>query len=149
MQTLNNQTFTCVGINNTISVIRSKRFRVEKILIIKNSKAEKNRKLNNALMSVNKSFIKKIDNRILSSRFKTQGVSIKFSGSLVLEEITDYEGYNDSCLLILDRVEDPQKFGQIIRTAECAGIEGIIFSKHHSVPLNETVLKSAKVLLLI
>ena len=59
MQTLNNQTFTCVGINNTISVIRSKRFRVEKILIIKNSKAEKNRKLNNALMSVNKSFIKK------------------------------------------------------------------------------------------
>ena len=141
MQTLNNQTFTCVGINNTISVIRSKRFRVEKILIIKNSKAEKNRKLNNALMSVNKSFIKKIDNRILSSRFKTQGVSIKFSGSLVLEEITDYEGYNDSCLLILDRVEDPQNFGQIIRTAECAGIEGILFSKHHSVPLNETVLQ--------
>ena len=41
MQTLNNQTFTCVGINNTISVIRSKRFKVEKILIIKNSKAEK------------------------------------------------------------------------------------------------------------
>ena len=45
---------------------------------------------------------------------------------------------NDSCLLILDQVEDPQNFGQIIRTAECAGIEGIIFSKHHSVPLNDS-----------
>ena len=41
-------------------------------------------------MSVNKALLK-IDNRIYL-RFKTQGVSIKFSGSLVLEEITDYEG---------------------------------------------------------
>ena len=45
------------------------------------------------------------------------------------------------CLLVLDRLEDPQNFGQIIRTAECAGINGIIYSTHHSVPLNETVLQ--------
>ena len=38
----------------------------------------------------------------------------------------------DSCLLILDRIEDPQNAGQIIRTAECAGIDGIIFPSHNS-----------------
>ena len=42
---------------------------------------------------------------------------------------------------MLDQVEDPQNFGQIIRTAECAGIDGIVFPKHHSAPINETVLQ--------
>ena len=35
--------------------------------------------------------------------------------------------FMDICLLALDQIEDPQNFGQIIRTAECAGINGIIF----------------------
>ena len=47
----------------------------------------------------------------------------------------------DSCLLALDQIEDPQNFGQIIRTAECAGINGIIFPKHHSAPITESVLQ--------
>ena len=44
-------------------------------------------------------------------------------------------------MLVLDQIEDPQNFGQIIRTVECAGINGIIYPKHHSTPLNETVLQ--------
>ena len=44
-------------------------------------------------------------------------------------------------MLVLDRLEDPQNFGQIIRTAECGGIDGIVYSRHHSAPLNETVLQ--------
>ena len=38
-------------------------------------------------------------------------------------------------------MEDPQNYGQIIRTVECAGIKGIIYSKHHSVSLTETALQ--------
>ena len=141
MRTFNNKTFTCVGINNTISIIRSKRFQIEKVLIIKDSKASKNKRLNNALNSINRGLIQKVSDKKLSSSFKTQGVSITFSGNLIFDEIPNFEKNDHMCLLVLDRLEDPQNFGQIIRTAECAGINGIIYSTHHSVPLNETVLQ--------
>ena len=141
MRTFNNKTFTCVGINNTISIIRSKRFQIEKVLIIKGSKASKNKRLNNALNSINRGLIQKVSDKKLSSNFKTQGVSITFYGDLIYDEISKFDKNDHICLLVLDRVEDPQNFGQIIRTAECGGIDGIIYSRHHSVPLNETVLQ--------
>ncbi len=141
MRKSNSQTFTCVGINNTISIIKSKRFQIKKLLIIRNSQAEKNQKLNKALKTVQSNLIKKVNDKKLSSRFKTQGVAITFSGDLILDENADYPNEKDSCLLVLDQVEDPQNFGQIIRTVECAGIKGIVYSKHHSVSLTETVLQ--------
>ena len=141
MQTFNNKTFNCVGINNTISILRSNRFQIIKVLIIKNSKADKDRGLNSALNLINRGLVQKVSDKKLLSNFKTQGVSITFSGDLIFDEFSDFEKNEDLCLLILDRVEDPQNFGQIIRTAECAGIDGIIYSRHHSAPLNETVLQ--------
>ncbi len=141
MQKSNSQTFTCVGINNTISIIKSKRFQIKKLLIIRNSQAEKNQKLNKILKTVQSNLIRKVNDKKLSSRFKTQGVAITFSGDLILDENADYPNEKDSCLLVLDQVEDPQNFGQIIRTVECAGIKGIVYSKHHSVSLTETVLQ--------
>ena len=141
MQKSNSQTFTCVGINNTISIIKSKRFQIKKLSIIRNSQAEKNHKLNKALKIVESNLIRKVNDKKLSSRFKTQGVAITFSGDLILDENADYPNEKDSCLLVLDQVEDPQNFGQIIRTVECAGIKGIVYSKHHSVSLTETVLQ--------
>jgi 23S rRNA (guanosine2251-2'-O)-methyltransferase len=44
-------------------------------------------------------------------------------------------------LLVLDRIEDPQNLGQIIRTAECAGIDGIIIPKHDSCGITDTVIQ--------
>ena len=44
-------------------------------------------------------------------------------------------------IVVLDQIKDPQNFGQIIRTAECAGINGILFPQHHSVPITQTVLQ--------
>ena len=141
MQTFNNKVFTCVGINNTISIVRSKRFQIEKVLITKNSKAEKDQRLNTALNSINRNLIQEVSDKKLSSNFKTQGVSITFHGDLIFDETPKFEKNDEICLLVLDRLEDPQNFGQIIRTAECAGINGIIYSRHHSVPLNQTVLQ--------
>ena len=141
MRKSNRQTFTCVGINSTISIIKSKRFQIEKVLIIKNSQAEKNQSLSKVLKIVEPNLIRKVNDKKLASRFKTQGVAITFSGDLILDENADYPNEEDSCLLVLDQVEDPQNFGQIIRTVECAGIKGIIYSKHHSVSLTETALQ--------
>ena len=43
--------------------------------------------------------------------------------------------------LILDGIEDPHNLGSIIRTAEAAGVHGIIIGKHRAVGLTETVNK--------
>ena len=90
---------------------------------------------------IKRDLIQKVNDKKLPSNFKTQGVSITFSGDLIFDEISNFEKNAHICLLVLDRLEDPQNFGQIIRTAECAGIKGILYSKHHSVPINDTVLQ--------
>jgi 23S rRNA (guanosine2251-2'-O)-methyltransferase len=46
-------------------------------------------------------------------------------------------------LLILDEIEDPHNLGALIRTAECAGVHGVILPKHHAASLNETVAKAS------
>ena len=135
------QTFTCVGINNAIPIIESKKFHIEEVLIIRNSKAEKDKNLNRILKLYGFDKIKKVNDLKGSRSFKTQGVSITFSGQLIYDEISISSKKDNVSLLVLDQIEDPQNFGQIIRTVECAGISGIIYSKHHSVPLNETVLQ--------
>ncbi len=42
---------------------------------------------------------------------------------------------------MIDNITDPQNFGQIIRTAECAGINGIIIPVRNSVGITDTVLQ--------
>ena len=46
-------------------------------------------------------------------------------------------------VIILDGLEDPHNLGAIMRTAECAGVHGIIIPKRRSVSVNETVAKTS------
>ena len=46
-------------------------------------------------------------------------------------------------IMILDGLEDPHNLGAVMRTAECAGVHGIIIPKRRSVSVNETVLKTS------
>ncbi len=45
--------------------------------------------------------------------------------------------------LVLDEIEDPHNVGALIRTAECAGVHGVILARHHAASLNETVAKAS------
>ena len=47
----------------------------------------------------------------------------------------------DPFILILDGIEDPHNLGSIIRTAETAGVHGIIIPKRRAVSVNSTVNK--------
>lgn len=49
----------------------------------------------------------------------------------------------DPFILILDGIEDPHNLGAIIRTAETAGVHGIIIPKRRACGLNSTVTKVA------
>lgn len=46
-------------------------------------------------------------------------------------------------IVILDKITDPHNLGSIIRTANCAGVHGIIISKRGSVGLSEVVAKTS------
>jgi 23S rRNA (guanosine2251-2'-O)-methyltransferase len=46
-------------------------------------------------------------------------------------------------LLILDEIEDPHNLGALIRTAECAGVHGVIIPLHHAASVNSTVVKTS------
>ena len=54
---------------------------------------------------------------------------------------TAKERQEDPFVLILDGIEDPHNLGSIIRTAETAGIHGIIIPKRRAVAVNSTVNK--------
>lgn len=47
----------------------------------------------------------------------------------------------DALIVILDGIEDPYNLGSIIRTCECAGVDGIIIPEHRACSVNETVVK--------
>lgn len=47
----------------------------------------------------------------------------------------------DPFILILDGIEDPHNLGSIIRTAETAGVHGIIIPKRRTAQVNSTVVK--------
>ncbi|MGS0765777.1 23S rRNA (guanosine(2251)-2'-O)-methyltransferase RlmB [Syntrophomonas curvata] len=49
----------------------------------------------------------------------------------------------DPFILILDGLEDPQNLGSIIRTAECAGVHGIIVPRHGSAEINQGVARAS------
>ena len=49
----------------------------------------------------------------------------------------------DPFVLILDEIEDPHNLGSIIRTAETAGVHGIIIPKRRAAMVNSTVSKAS------
>ncbi len=49
----------------------------------------------------------------------------------------------DPFILMLDSIEDPHNLGAIIRSAECAGVHGIIIPKHRSATITPVVYKTA------
>ena len=60
-----------------------------------------------------------------------------------IEDILEYakEKNEEPFVLILDGIEDPHNLGAIIRTAETAGMHGIIIPKRRSASVNSTVSK--------
>ena len=62
-----------------------------------------------------------------------------------IEDILDTarEKEEDPFIIILDGIEDPHNLGSIIRTAETAGVHGVVIPKRRSVSVNSTVAKTS------
>lgn len=62
----------------------------------------------------------------------------------LLESIfNDQNRRAEPLFLLLDGIEDPRNLGAILRTAECAGVDGVFIPERRSAGLNETVAKAS------
>ena len=103
-----------------------------------------------ALARQNKIKISYVDKNKLNKISDTkhhQGIiaeSVDFTYSSIEDIFTLASEKNESpFILILDGIEDPHNLGAIIRTAECAGVHGIIIPNRRACPVNETVIKTS------
>lgn len=70
--------------------------------------------------------------------------AVYYSTGKLLDEIyRKIETGEKPLIVILDGVEDPRNFGAILRTAECAGADGVFIPERRAVGLTETVAKSS------
>jgi len=140
MRNSKNQIYTCKGINSVLTLLQSDRFDVIGIDILKGGRADKEYRIKDLIHDHIVSFLNKTEFYNKFPEGRTQGIVVEFSGKLTENIFPSFTDFRNVCLLALDQVEDPQNFGQIIRTSDCAGIDGIIFPQHNSAPITQTVL---------
>ena len=141
-KTIKKNKYKIFGINSSIPLLKNKKFNIIKIFIEKDSPADKNKELVNLITKTNYSceYLSKTEFKKYN-HYRSQGIIIEFNGNVVSKTLPDYSVADSICLLALDSITDPQNIGQIIRTSECACIDGIVFPKNASAPINDTVLQ--------
>ena len=83
----------------------------------------------------------------MSGGGKHQGV-IAIAAERNYSSIDEILAYAEECgeppfIVICDGIEDPHNLGAIIRSAECAGVHGVIIPKRRAVGLTTTVAKAS------
>jgi len=89
--------------------------------------------------------VRRIGRRRLNGEAATeshQGV-IARANPLPEHDIADIARKPDAFLLVLDGITDPGNLGALLRTAECAGVTGVVLARHRSVHITPTVTKAA------
>ena len=73
-----------------------------------------------------------------------QGV-VAFAEPLPNREIEDLlSSQGKPFILVLDGILDPRNLGAMLRTAECAGVTGVLLPKHRATRITPTVAKTAQ-----
>ena len=135
--------YSIYGVNGAKAVLTSDKCRVNKIIvseIFDFNKLGRNLSLNNSysekiVVLNNSEFKKKYED------FRSQGIIVFFNYNVLFGLPNFSDNNSNSCHIILDSIKDPQNLGQIIRTSECAGIDGIILPERRSVNVTSSVLQ--------
>ncbi len=134
---------TVWGMNNSLALLNSENYMISTVTIMKDSIAWKSEKIQSFLKkkSFNANLLQKSEFIQQFDEKRTQGIVIQFSGKL-LRKLPDFGGISGNiCLVLLDQISDPQNLGQIIRTCECAGVDGLIIPDRRSAGITDTVLQ--------
>ena len=136
------------GRNSVLELLESGKD-INKIYI---AKGEKHGSINKIISKAkeNKVVIVEIEKEKLNKMAQTnnpQGVIAivpPFDYASVDDILNEAKSKNEKAfILILDGIEDPHNLGSIIRTAETAGVHGIIIPKRRSAQVNSTVNKTS------
>ena len=136
------------GRNSVLELLESNRD-INKILI---AKGERHGSINKiiALAKERKIVIAEVEKNKLNTMSETknhQGVIAivpPFNYVEVEDILKEAKSKNeDPFILILDGIEDPHNLGSIIRTAETAGVHGVIIPKRRAASVNATVSKTS------
>ena len=136
--------YTIYGLNNCTNFLSfNTNYLVESITIDNDGIAIKDDKVKD-IISPYDSKVESISNKDFQSKYQfkhSQGIVVVFSGNLYANLYKENNFDDNCCIIIADQISDPQNLGQILRTSECAGIQGLILPKHRSVHLTNTVLQ--------
>ncbi len=144
------------GKNQVIEAIKND-VTINKILIDKNFATRRDDVIN--LAKKNKLKIEFLPKKVLDEKSLTghhQGYiaeTVEFEYSSI-DEIFEYANSkngekdgkfakHDPFVVLLDGIEDPHNLGAIIRTCECAGVDGIVLPKMRACQVNETVVRTS------
>ena len=97
-----------------------------------------------SLLENKKINVRRLNKKELSrfDKFSHQGIILDIE-DFSYTSVEDFFDVENAKIVILDHLEDPHNLGAIIRTAEAAGITGIIIPKDRSVDINSTVMKTS------
>ncbi len=125
---------------------------IEQVMIAENARDARLRDLS-SLAKAKKIPLKRVPHAALDRlavNAHHQGVIAKVAAARYTdaEELLDaisrrLEAGEAPLVLALDGVEDPRNLGAILRTAECAGVQGVFIPERRAVGLTETVAKAS------
>ena len=134
------------GINVIRELLNSKS-RIEKILAINSNNKDVQTLLQSAKLNKVSVEIVEKDELERITHGKNQGI-IAFIPNFKYVEVDDILDYAEErnekpFIMILDGISDPHNLGAIIRTAECAGVHGIILPSNRACEVTDTVYKTS------
>ncbi|MCQ2738875.1 MAG: 23S rRNA (guanosine(2251)-2'-O)-methyltransferase RlmB [bacterium] len=136
------------GKNSIIEALEKSERNFNKILISKSAHSDEKLDYIKTLAKANGitfQFVKKDKLDLISENAKHQGIvallsPIKYE---TLENFIENSTNDYTSLVILDGVEDSHNLGAIIRSAVCAGVNGIIIPSHRNAMVNSVVEKTS------
>src|SRR5436309_4730675 len=140
------------GVNPLIESLRASDRAPAEIVIAEGARDERLRELIELARSRNIS-VKRVPRAVLDRAVGSthhQGVMARVAAARyvdaeeLLSSIATHVGREtEPLLLVLDGIEDPRNLGAILRTAECAGVDGLFIPERRAAGLNETVAKAS------
>src|SRR5258706_14326297 len=69
--------------------------------------------------------------------------AVRYADDLLAKIAARVGSENEPLVVVLDGVEDPRNLGAILRTSECAGVDGVFVPERRAAGLTEAVAKAA------
>ncbi len=136
------------GVSPVLEALRANARRIDKIVVADGAREKRLHEIF-ALARANGVRVDRVPRetleRLVEPAANHQGV-VAFAAAadyVAVDEILDGTRATVPLIVILDGVEDPRNLGAVLRSAECAGADGVIIPDRRAAGLSETVAKSS------